>query len=172
MSVASNQTTHGNHDVADLFRGAMGRFASSVTLVTTVDEHCCPHGLAATAFSSVSMDPASALVCVNRSSSASPIIKRSGLFCVNMLQKEHEALCAIFSKPELRDRRFVDGDWAVGVNGLRYLADAQASIFCEVVQEVEYGSHTIFIGNVVNVMTQSLESPLVYMGGRFRELAA
>lgn len=172
MSVASNQTPPGIQDVADLFRSAMGRFASSVTLVTTVDEHCSPHGLAATAFSSVSMDPASALVCVNRSSSASPIIKKSGLFCVNMLQKEHEALCAIFSKPELRDRRFVDGDWAVGSYGLRYLTDAQASIFCEVVQEVDYGSHTIFIGNVMSVVTQSLESPLVYMGGRFRELSA
>ncbi|MDF0729438.1 flavin reductase family protein [Pseudomonas entomophila] len=172
MSVISSQATIGNPQVTDLFRSAMGRFAASVTLVTTLDEQCAPHGLAATAFSSVSMDPASALVCVNRSSSASPIIKRSGLFCVNMLQQEHEALCAIFSKPELRDRRFVDGDWAVGVHGLRYLADAQASIFCEVAQEVEYGSHTIFIGNVVNVITQSLESPLVYMGGRFRGLAA
>ncbi|MCU1723822.1 MULTISPECIES: flavin reductase family protein [unclassified Pseudomonas] len=172
MSALSSQAINGTQEVADLFRSAMGRFAASVTLVTTIDEHCCPHGLAATAFSSVSMDPASALVCVNRSSSASPIIKRSGLFCVNMLQREHEALCAIFSKPELRDRRFVDGDWAVGENGLRYLLDAQASIFCEVVQEVDYGSHTIFIGNVMNVITQSLESPLVYMGGRFRELAA
>lgn len=172
MSASSSQASTGNQEVADLFRSAMGRFAASVTLVTTIDEQCSPHGLAATAFSSVSMDPASVLVCVNRNSSASPIIKASGLFCVNMLQREHEALCAIFSKPELRERRFVDGDWAVGVSGLRYLRDAQASVFCEVVQEVEYGSHTIFIGNVVNVITQSLESPLVYMGGRFRELAA
>ncbi|XDR23069.1 hypothetical protein AB5975_14010 [Pseudomonas putida] len=77
MSVASNQTTHGNQDVADLFRSAMGRFASSVTLVTTVDEHCCPHGLAATAFSSVSMDPhprwsASTVIPVRHPSSNGP----------------------------------------------------------------------------------------------------
>lgn len=172
MSATTSHSINMDEEVSGLFRSAMGRFASSVTLVTTVDEDCCPHGLAATAFSSVSMDPASALVCINRSSSASPIIKNSGLFCVNMLQREHEALCTIFSKPELRERRFVDGDWAVGANGLRYLTDAQAAIFCEVVQEVEYGSHTIFIGNVINVITQPLESPLVYMGGRFRELAA
>ncbi|WP_160107967.1 flavin reductase family protein [Pseudomonas izuensis] len=156
-------------DLAGQFKSAMGRFASSITLITTVDDGQ-PHGLAATAFSSVSMDPASALICVNRSASASPIIKRSGLFCVNMLQSQHEPICKIFSQPDLRERRFVDGDWRTGVHGIRYLADAQAAIFCEVVQEIEHGTHTVIIGNVIYVITQPLEDPLLYMGGRYREL--
>ncbi|WP_433765270.1 flavin reductase family protein [Pseudomonas putida] len=157
-------------DLAGQFKMAMGRFASSITLITTRDDDGQHHGLAATAFSSVSMDPASALVCVNRSASASPIIKRSGLFCVNMLQSRHEPICKIFSQPDLRERRFVDGDWRTGVHGIRYLADAQAAIFCEVVQEIEHGTHTVIIGNVIDVITQSLSEPLLYMEGRYREL--
>ncbi|WP_407729078.1 flavin reductase family protein [Pseudomonas helleri] len=157
-------------DLVAQFKSAMGRFASSITLITTLDDAGQPHGLAATAFSSVSMDPASALICVNRSASASPIIKHSGLFCVNMLQSHHEPICKIFSQPDLRERRFVEGDWRTGVHGIRYLADAQASIFCEVVQEIEHGTHTVIIGNVIHVITQALDEPLLYMGGRYREL--
>jgi flavin reductase (DIM6/NTAB) family NADH-FMN oxidoreductase RutF len=157
-------------DLAGQFKLAMGRFASSITLITTVDDNGQPHGLAATAFSSVSMDPASALICVNRTASASPIIKRTGMFCVNMLQSQHESICRIFSQPDLREQRFVAGDWRTGIHGIRYLADAQAAIFCEVVQEIEHGSHTVIIGNVIDVVTQALEQPLLYMGGRYREL--
>jgi flavin reductase (DIM6/NTAB) family NADH-FMN oxidoreductase RutF len=157
-------------DVVGQFKSAMGRFASSLTLITTLDDEGLPHGLAATAFSSVSMEPASALICVNRTASASPIIKRSGLFCVNMLQSQHEPICKIFSQPDLRERRFVDGDWRIGVHGIRYLADAQAAIFCEVVQEIEHGTHTVIIGNVIDVITRPLVEPLLYMGGRYREL--
>ncbi|NYH11892.1 flavin reductase family protein [Pseudomonas moraviensis] len=164
------QETAPSIDLAGQFKMAMGRFASSITLITTLDDEGQPHGLAATAFSSVSMDPASALICVNRTASASPIIKRSGLFCVNMLQRQHEPICKIFSQPDLRERRFVEGDWRTGVHGIQYLADAQAAIFCEVVQEIEHGSHTVFIGNVIYVITQPLEEPLLYMGGRYREL--
>jgi flavin reductase (DIM6/NTAB) family NADH-FMN oxidoreductase RutF len=157
-------------DMVGQFKSAMGRFASSLTLITTLDDEGQPHGLAATAFSSVSMEPASALICVNRTASASPIIKRSGLFCVNMLQSQHEPICKIFSQPDLRERRFVDGDWRIGVHGIRYLADAQAAIFCEVVQEIEHGTHTVIIGNVIDVITRPLVEPLLYMGGRYREL--
>ncbi|MGE8064546.1 flavin reductase family protein [Pseudomonas sp. NPDC089569] len=157
-------------DLAGQFKTAMGRFASSVTLITTLDDEGHPHGMAATAFSSVAMDPASALICINRAASTSPIIKRSGLFCVNMLQSQHESICKIFSQPDLRERRFVEGDWRTGVHGIRYLADAQAAIFCEVVQEIEHGTHTVIIGNVIYVITQPAEAPLLYMGGRYRAL--
>ena len=61
-------------ELAASFKSAMSRIASYVALVTTVDESGSPHGLAATTFLSVSMNPASALICVNRSASASPAI--------------------------------------------------------------------------------------------------
>src|ERR1700743_2128134 len=103
MRVHYQEVAH-SANLAGEFKSAMGRFAASITLVTTIDAEGLPHGLAATAFSSVSMDPASALICVNRNASASPIIKRSGLFCVNMLQSQHEPICRIFSQPDLRER--------------------------------------------------------------------
>lgn len=157
-------------ELAAGFKSAMSRVAASVTLITTVDSHDFPHGLAATAFSSVSMDPASALICVNRTASASPIIKQTGLFCVSLLQAEHENISTIFSRSDMRTRRFVDGDWKSGIRGIRYLADAQAAIFCEVAREIEHGTHTIIIGNVIDVVLPEVREPLVYLGGRYRRL--
>jgi flavin reductase (DIM6/NTAB) family NADH-FMN oxidoreductase RutF len=161
----------GNADIVAGFKSAMGRFASSVTLVTTSDDTDTPHGLAATAFSSVSMDPASVLICINRTASASPIIKKSGFFCINMLQSQHERICQNFSQSDLRELRFTEGEWETGVNGIRYLADAQAAIFCEVAQEIEHGTHTIIVGNVIDVVTQVVEQPLLYMAGHYRSLS-
>jgi len=89
-----------------------------------------------------------------------------------MLQSHHEDICKVFSQPDLRDRRFVDGEWQKSEQGIWYLADAQAAIFCEVAQRVEHGTHTVIIGNVIDVVTSQLEHPLLYMGGRFRELRA
>jgi flavin reductase len=152
------------------FKSAMSRLASSVTLITTVDRDDCPHGLAATTFSSVSMDPASALICVNRSASASPIIKETGLFCVSLLQSEQEQISTIFSRSDMRQQRFVEGDWKTGIRGIRYLADAQAAIFCKVAREIEHGTHTIIIGNVIDVILREVREPLVYAGGRYRRL--
>jgi flavin reductase (DIM6/NTAB) family NADH-FMN oxidoreductase RutF len=39
-----------------------------------------------------------------------------------------------------------------------------------VVQEIEHGTHTVMIGNVIDVITQPFEEPLLYMGGRYRQL--
>ena len=84
-------------ELAASFKSAMSRIASYVALVTTVDQSGSPHGLAATTFLSVSMNPASALICLNRSASASPLIKDSAVFCVVLLQSRS---CSYFSFAE------------------------------------------------------------------------
>jgi flavin reductase len=81
-------------ELAASFKSAMSWIASSVALVITVDESNSPHGLTATTFLSVSMNPASALIRVNRSASASSLIKDSGVFCVVLLQYRS---CSYFS---------------------------------------------------------------------------
>nr|WP_269530312.1 flavin reductase [Asaia astilbis] len=52
----------------EIFRDAMARLASAVTIITTDGENG-RHGFTASAVCSVSDDPATLLVCVNRSAS-------------------------------------------------------------------------------------------------------
>ncbi|MBV8643533.1 MAG: flavin reductase family protein, partial [Candidatus Eremiobacteraeota bacterium] len=69
----------------------MRRFATGVAIVTTAHEGRI-HGFTANAFASVSVEPPTVLVCVNRVATAHRLISASQLFCVNILALEQRAL--------------------------------------------------------------------------------
>jgi flavin reductase len=151
-------------DLTPLFRAAMRKFASTVCVVTTLgqDEH---HGMAATSVASVSMDPPSLLVCVNRATTMHGALTQDGLFCVNLLGEQHGALCDAFGGKLSGAARFGVGDWADGLEGVRYLTDAPANIFCRLEQQHQYGTHTIFIGRVEQIHVHAEGAPLLYYDG-------
>jgi flavin reductase len=152
------------------FKLGMRRLASGVTLITTVVGEQC-HGLVATAVSSLSADPPSLLACVNQNASAHGPIRASGIFCVNVLaaaQKEHAAR---FSSSRDRGQRFQGGDWRVMKTGAPALAGSLVSFDCKLRQLYEYESHTIFIGEIVDVELWAASiQPLVYMDGTYRNI--
>ena len=147
-----------------LFRAAMRKLAAAVTVVTTVeaDEH---HGMAATAVTSLSADPPSLLVCVNRQASLHDVVRRSQLFCVNLLSVQHGRLVEAFGGRLVGAARFGVGDWADGPDGVRYLRDAAANIFCRLEQQHGYGTHTIFIGRVERIIVADRVQTLLYGDG-------
>ncbi len=146
------------------FRAAMRKLASTVTVVTArqADEH---HGMAATAVTSLSMDPPSLLVCVNRTASMHSALHRSALFCINLLGEQHGPLCEAFGGKLTGAARFAVGEWASGEDEVRYLIDAPANIFCRLDEQHDYGTHTIFIGRVVRVRVMEDGKPLLYQAG-------
>ncbi len=48
-----------------------------------------------------------------------------------------------------------------------YLVEAQANLFCDIDQTVNYGTHTIFIGRVSAIRIGELVSPLLYADGQY-----
>ncbi len=151
-------------DLAQQFRAAMRRLAATVTVVTTRegDEH---HGMAATAVTSLSVDPPSLLVCVNQSASMHDIVHRRQAFCINILGQQHGPLCEAFGGKLAGAERFKVGDWAEDDGGLRYLTDAPANIFCVMEQHHRYATHTIFIGRVQRIRLADQSDPLLYYAG-------
>lgn len=146
------------------FRAAMRKLASTVTVVTTLDadEH---HGMAATAVTSLSVDPPSLLVCVNRGASMHDAVGRSQMFCINLLGRQHGPLVEAFGGRLVGAARFGVGKWAEDATGLRYLTDAPANIFCRLEQHHGYGTHTIFIGRVIGVRVVDGGEPLLWQDG-------
>ncbi|WP_175687383.1 flavin reductase family protein [Burkholderia multivorans] len=152
--------------VAADFRNAMRRLASSVTLVTSLDEYGAPHGMAASAVIPVSMDPPSMLVAANRSSGLHPVVRSRGSFCVNLLADNHQELLLPFSQSARRTERFAAGGWREGYASLLYLPSAPAAMFCELDQEIDYGTHTLFVGRVMSVRLYDEEcDPLLWYNG-------
>lgn len=152
--------------VKDRFRAAMRRLAGTVTIVTVRSGEIC-HGTTATAVTSVSMDPPSMLVCINRDSRLHAYLLKEATFCVNVLHADNVDASRIFASPVSADERFAGGDWQLMDQGAPWLADAQASIFCIKDRVIEYGSHTIFIGRVTDVKIREDISPLIYRDGSY-----
>lgn len=154
----------------DLFKRGMRRLASGVSIITTVDAGE-RHGMVATSVCSVSAEPPTLLVCVNRTATSHAAIRRAGFFCVNLLAEQDDQLARRFSTPVDRDQRFDDRQWTAMVTSAPALVGSLASFDSEVVEAVDVQSHTVFIGRVKAVeLWQSEFVPLVYHDGRFDTL--
>lgn len=154
----------------DEFKAAMRHLAATVSLVTTVED-VRRYGMPATAVTSLSADPPSLLVCINRSASMHAPTMRNRLFCVNLLSGEQGRLCAQFGAREGPDR-FAVGEWHEGPYGLPYVAGAAATLFCRAEDHHDFGTHTIFIGRIEQALSDSAAGPLIFQAGAMGTFAA
>jgi flavin reductase len=158
-------------DLARGFRDAMRRLAATVTVVSTHHEDV-RHGMTATAVTSVSVEPATLLVCINQLASIhAPLLARRR-FCVNLLHSGHAELSQNFAGELVGDARFAIGEWRAEDGDVPYLADAQANLFCDLDLAVPYATHTIVIGRVTAVRVRDEVAPLIYRDGGYAAAAA
>lgn len=150
----------------DDFKAAMRRFATGVTIVTTAHEGKV-HGFTANAFASVSADPPTVLICVNRGASAHPLIAASGRFCANILSLDQLALAERFAGGEPR-QRFEGVEYRLGPSGSPILAGTVAHVDCLVTEELTSSTHTIFLGKVIDAGSQDV-APLGYFNRAYRD---
>ncbi len=152
-------------DLGGAFKRAMRRLAATVTIVTggSAEQR---GGFAATAVCSVSADPPALLVCVNRSASLHDSLVMGSPFCVNLLHGQHTELSSVFGGKVAPAERFSYGAWQHDEDGIAYLDDAQANLFCVVDASMAYGTHTIVVGRVRRVRMHGDIAPLVYSDGR------
>lgn len=144
------------------FRNVVGHFASGVTVITTsVDGK--PFGTTVSAVSSLSMEPPMMLVCLNRSSNTHDAVKAAGGFAINILASDQGALAYTFAKKG--DDKFKDVV-TEDVVGLPTLKGALATLVCRTVEETTGGTHTVFLGEVLNADSSDAE-PLAYYRGKF-----
>lgn len=161
------------------FREAMRRVASSVMIVTSRDMAGLPHGMAASSVIPVSMDPPSMLVAVHRDAGLHSVLLQSQRMCINLLADHQHHLLAPFSQTALRAQRFASDDWcnahSTDTEQLPWLPDAPAVIECAVDLATDYGTHTLFVGRVLNVhcntTAASAAPPLVWLAGQRASLA-
>lgn len=156
--------------IVALMKPAMRRLPSGIALITAQDpETGKPVGLAASSVISVSMEPPSMLVSINRSASAWPVIERTNQFCINLLSRDHRNLVQTFSSATHRHARFSEGAWEVGPDGVPFLTDSLASLFCRTAVSQHFGTHAVCIGEVIDVRLGEGDEPLVWLNGTFAE---
>ena len=154
---------------AAAFKKGMRHLAASVTLITTRHRQQ-RGGLTATAVCSVSAEPPQILVCVNKSASAHDPIGHAGFFCVNILSPQHRKIAERFAGMDgvEGDDRFNDmGDWMTLSTGAPVLKGCPVSFDCKLVAELSAGTHTIYIGEIVDVSLDASAHALLYADGTF-----
>ncbi|MTI45149.1 flavin reductase [Roseibium hamelinense] len=142
----------------------MSRIATAVHVVTTDGTGGC-FGATISAFASVTDEPASVLVCVNRSSRAHDAIIANKAFCVNTLDAGHETISDAFAgrgKLEMHER-FARGNWTKLATGCPGLDNARLSVDCEVFSVTEVGTHSVIIGSVVDLRMREPGKSLIYI---------
>jgi flavin reductase (DIM6/NTAB) family NADH-FMN oxidoreductase RutF len=153
-------------------KDAMRQVAGGVSVITAgVGEECT--GLTVTSAVSLSIEPPTMIVCVNRAASAWPVMRDHRHFCVNALASHHHAVADRFAGRggAKGPARYVEASWSVLATGALALDEAIASIDCEIEDIVERHSHAIVIGAVRAVRVRQGE-PLIYRQGRYGIFAA
>lgn len=158
----------------DRFKSAMRQMASAVCIISTQFKGQRA-GLTATSVCSLSIDPPSLLVCINRESDSHPLITGRAGFCVNILQDKHKTIADCFAGGTglEGDDRFQIGDWQYWKSGIPFLSDAMASLECRLSEEVFFRSHSIFIGEVIEVIIHPKADearPLLYWRRNYHHL--
>lgn len=152
-------------DVSDGFKAAMRRVASTVNVISIcVDGQ--PMGITATAMSSLSMDPPSLLICINRSATMHRSMEDVSHFCVNVLHRDQQDIAQMFADRRQHALRFASG-WEMDCARPPRLLDAQAALLCRRIDHHRFGTHSIFIGVVEEVKVREDVRPLVYLNGAY-----
>jgi flavin reductase (DIM6/NTAB) family NADH-FMN oxidoreductase RutF len=153
---------------SDEFRGAMRHLTGGVSVITAGRGKEIS-GMTVTSVSSLSVEPASLIVSLNRAASSWPLVKRHGIFGVNILSSDQVEIAERFTgKGGLKGaERFAGAEWTTRASGVPLLVGALAAIDCEVEDVIERHSHAIVIGRVLDVQISSRTGALAYWQGRY-----
>lgn len=148
----------------EAFRDVMGRFATGISVITTLDEARLPAGITVSAMSSVSLDPPLVMVALARKRFITPIVSTSGRFAVNVLRHDQQALSDCFAHAPVSPGReeFCGAEWGPGPTGLPLLDGTLAALECSVVRTFSVGDHELFIGRVDSLRVDGEGDPLLY----------
>ena len=151
------------------FRQVLGHFPTGVTVITASKDDK-PVGLAVGSFTSVSLEPPLVAFCAGKTSSSWPLIRETGVFCVNILAENQEDVCRVFASKA--ENKFEGIGWSPGSSGAPVLHDVLAWIDCDIDGIHEAGDHDIVLGRVRDLGIEQEGRPLVFFRGGYGRFEA
>ncbi|WP_271270470.1 flavin reductase [Aliamphritea hakodatensis] len=145
-------------------RQAFGTYVTGVTVVTTVDADGQPRGLTANSFTSVSLDPALVMFCIDHKAASYPVFQNCKGFVVNVLTEAQKDVSNLFASKATD--KFDHVETRPGVTGAPIIDDALSWFDCTLHDQVEAGDHLILIGEVKDFASRQA-TPLGYGGGNY-----
>lgn len=150
----------------ETLRQALRRLAGGVTVVASYGAGDVPCGIVMTAVMSLSFDPPSMLIAINKNASLLPAVLESGLFTINMVSAADEGWCRTFVSADATSR-FAAADWERHPLGTPVYRGAIAHLVCEVDEAEPFGSHVVIRGLVRDASFGQGTDGLIYLDGRY-----
>jgi flavin reductase len=154
------------------YRDAMARLGAAVNIVTT-DGPAGRRGFTASAVCSVTDDPPTLLVCMNRSSDSATAFLGNMVLCVNVLTARQQDLSPIFagltSVPT--EERFDSSAWTQLETGSPVLDGAGVSFDCRVMQVTDVGTHHVLFCEVTDIAVNGEAQGLIYFNRGYHPLS-
>ena len=142
------------------FRTAMRALPAGISVITTGTGEAAS-GIVVSSLTSISAEPPLVGFFINQSSSCYPVLLESGRFVANVIGEEHSEVMTSFLKRPQGQERFTVGNWREGYASLPVLADALASLECEIVFTQLIGTHRMVVGKIRKVACGAA-SPVVH----------
>jgi flavin reductase len=155
----------------DQFKTGMRTLAGAVNIITSMHAGH-RYGMTATAVCSATAEPPTVLACINKLAGTHGAVAKGKVFCVNVLRAEDWELSTTFSGAQSGEARFKLRDWTHLATGSPVLIDSLVSFDCRVVKKLAHGTHTIFLGQVEQVLFGKKGKPLLYSEGQYAKLAS
>ena len=147
------------------FRGALGMFATGVTIVTARSADGTLVGLTANSFNSVSLTPPLVLWSLSQHAASMAVMRHTTHYAINILSAEQQALAMTFASKDTN--RWAGVSFELGRSGAPLLHGAVAHFECFNRSRYSEGDHVIFVGEVEHCQHQGGAAPLLYHGGKF-----
>lgn len=156
-------------DAQRALRDAFGAFPSGVAAIAALDDAARPQGLAASSFTSVSLDPPLVSVCIAQSSESWPMLSARPRIGVSVLAASQGRLAAALASKTMP--RFADVDWRSNDDGAVFVVGAALWLDCTIADLLPGGDHDIVLLRVMSFDLYRGVEPLVFHRSQFRELA-
>lgn len=150
------------------FRATLGSFATGVTVLTALDKNGERIGVTISSFNSVSLEPPLILWSLSNDSPNIEAFRGAAHYSVNVLAADQQAISDRFAARS--GDRFAGVAVREGAHGAPQIEGCCATFECA--NEIQYagGDHLIFVGRVEHFAQDAEKQPLIFHGGRYREL--
>lgn len=156
-----------------LFKQLLGSFPSGVTVITanhsSNDKTNTPFGVTVSAFSSLSLHPPLVLFNLDNHSTSHSILTKTDYVVVNILSERQHELAILFASGNYA-QHWHEIKHQLNEHHIPVLSNTTAHISCRVLQKIEGGDHTIFVGSVIGGQHDADKKPLIYYRGLYHHI--
>ena len=151
--------------IQDNFKKAMRSYVYSVSIMSNIDDNKNLNAITVSSVTSVSIDPPSLLVCINKTAGIHDSIVKDSKFCINLLKKNQQDISNLCSSFQEEENRFKNDQW--DTTDIPFLKNAQANIFCKVDEIISYHTHSIVVAKVTESKYSNEIDTLIYVDGSY-----